>query len=130
MDGRARYLLTPDFAYSETNPNLPPVVGRTVRWPLPRPQNYVYPSDNTETLPVPSPSPTSVIQSNGRVMAEAPSVRQRVPSRIAPTIIQVPTEQLTAHPNGKPKPSAPIGVRLPGPCTGAADIASTNISRR
>jgi hypothetical protein len=54
MDGRARYLLTPDFTYSETNPNLPPVVGRTVRWPLFRPQNYVYPSDNTETPPVPA----------------------------------------------------------------------------
>ncbi len=80
------------------------------------------------------PSPTSVIQSNGRVMAVAPSIRQRVPSRIAPTIIQAPSEQKTAHPvclsDRKPKPSAPIGFRLPGPCTGAADIASTNISRR
>jgi hypothetical protein len=59
--------------------------------------NAVYPLD-TENLPVPRPSRTSVVLPNVRVMAVAPSIRPRVP-RPAATAGQTPLEQLaTAAP--------------------------------
>jgi hypothetical protein len=133
MDGRARYLLTPDFAYSETNPNLTPVVGRTVRWPLPRPPNYVYPSDNTETPPVPAAFTHLCYsiqrQSDGGnpIRTTADTIKNR--SNHHPGTFGT-IDCPSCLSDGKPKPSTSLGVRLPGPCTGAADIASTNISRR
>jgi hypothetical protein len=94
MAGRGRLLLTTDSTNEEFDPNPPPVVGRVVLWPLPRQQNAVYPLD-TENLPTPRPSRTSVVQSNGRVMAVSPSVRPLVP-RPAATAGQTPLEQLAA----------------------------------
>ncbi len=105
MAGRGSCLLPTDFTHDEFSPNPPLVVGRAVLWPLPRPENKVYHSDLPETPPISAPSPTSVIQPNGRVMAVAPSVWPLVPRPAAPSG-QAPSDQLASLPGSSCHPDS------------------------